>query len=181
MSVPKAYQALVEALDRLPNIGPNAADRLAQHLLLTEQLSALQGALQKAQDTLQLCSSCRAISDIQGCFACAQAKEPHLLVVASLEHQQQALQIGYKGQTFVLHGLLSPVQGRGPKQLGIASLQQLIIDNQFVSIVVALDCSVEGQATAHFLQQLLSQYDDRLTNTPWAQWHLQHVISETVE
>lgn len=175
-SLPKAYTALVAALDSLPNIGPNAAERLAQHLLLSGNLSTLQQALAQAQDSLELCATCQAIREKSHCSACQHAELAELLIVATVRQQQQALVSGFAGQVFVLHGLLSPVQGRGPKQLGLHKLQQLIEARSFTAIAVALDDSVEGRATVHFLQQWLSQLLGEaapLHLTTWTQWQAQ--------
>lgn len=159
MSVPSAYQQLVDALDQLPSIGPNAAERISDYLVRSQSIAKLQEALTLAQ-SLKLCECCQTFTDGELCQQCQQvlASEPSqkLLVVESFQHYQQAIKQGFNGIVFVLHGLLSPIAGIGPKELNLAKLQALVVQQSFSDITLALANSAEGRTTQQYLQTLLS-------------------------
>lgn len=157
MTAPSAYQQLLEAFDRLPGIGPNAAERISNYLIRSQAIAELQEVLNQAQ-SLQLCSQCQTFSEAELCLQCQQAAaltRPELLVVESFQQQQQASKQGFTGVVFVLHGLLSPIAGIGPQELKLSKLVALVEQHNFSAITLALTKNAEGQTTQQYIQILL--------------------------
>lgn len=160
MSSPRAYEELLNALDQLPSIGPNAAERIGNFLIRSQSITSLQEALTQAA-SLKLCERCQAFANAKFCDHCQQQQSLqetalHLLVVESYRQYQQALKQGFMGTIFVLHGLLSPIAGVGPKELNLNKLKDLAVQQQFLSITLALANSAEGRTTQQFIQALLN-------------------------
>lgn len=172
MSLPKAYVQLVQALDQLPTVGPLAAERFAQHLLNTEQGAHLQRALNQALAELKRCEHCQAYSQENCCELCADTERHQhgVLVVASVAQQQQALAAGFAGQIFILHGLLSPLAGIGPKQLRLDKLKTLLTHTKAQSIILALEDSAEGRATRQFIQEFTELSSKEVQALSWENW-----------
>lgn len=171
MELPAAYQQLINAIDQLPAIGPRAAARLAQHLLIEGQEPLLQ-ALLRAKQELKLCTLCQSFSTHSICSCCEdmQRDQSALLIVASIEEQQLAEQKGWRGLYFVLHGLLSPMANRGPKKLGIPLLQQRLISADIRKICIALEASAEGKATSQFISYLPEMSGKDVECINWSEW-----------
>lgn len=174
MMLPAAYQQLVSAIDELPSVGPRAAARLAQHLLISGQWRLLRDALEQASGIL-LCRHCRLYSAEEICTVCADPARNNkmLLVVAGMDDAVQAEQVGWRGHYYVLHGLLSPMTGIGPAQLGLPALAERAADPDLREIIVALDDSAEGRATSAFIRQLLQPATAVLTELSWQRWYEQ--------
>lgn len=170
MRLPTSYVALVQALDQLPGIGQKAASRLAQHLLVNVQGQPLLSALQQAVSTVQLCQKCRSLCTDSLCERCKNpdALQSSILVLAGCDEQQAALELGWTGQFFILHGLLSPMLGIGPKQLQLSLLKKRLTE-QKMPVIIAVDDSVEGRTTAQFIVSLLPS-DVEVQWLPWPQW-----------
>lgn len=171
MELPAAYQQLINAIDQLPAIGPRAAARLAQHLLIEGQEPLLQ-ALLRAKQELTLCRYCQSFSAQSICSCCqdAQRDQSSLLIVANLEEQQLAEQKGWRGLYFVLHGLLSPMANRGPKKLGIPLLQQRLSGADIKTVCIALEASAEGKATTQFISYLPEVVGKDVECISWSEW-----------
>lgn len=150
---------LIEALRRLPGVGPKSAQRMAFHLLDRDRDGAayLTTTLAEALTGIERCPSCRMFREDQQCRYCAQAREAtgQLCVVeapADLLAIENAA--GYRGRYFVLMGKLSPLDGIGPAELGLETLAQLLADGSVRELIIAINPSVEGEATAYFLAEL---------------------------
>lgn len=173
MRLPAAYLQLVQALDQLPAVGPRAAARLAQHLLNSGDGAVLMQALQRAGNEVQRCRGCRCYSQSELCDICSdeQRDTSRWLVVAGVEELLQAEQAGWTGQYFVLHGLLAPMAGRGPNQLGLDQLQQRAATAaQPLQITLALESTAEGRATSAFIVSLLATTGVELAVHDWTEW-----------
>lgn len=158
MSVAPEYQVLVQALDQLPGIGPQAAQRCARWLLQQPHNSLLE-ALQNAR-ALQPCPRCRRYCRVQSSEpSCCEynRNHPDLLVVQHDEDISCYRAKGYLGRFFVLHGLLSPMQGVGPKQLHLAQLTQVLQQEPPLRVGLCLPADVDAQTTAFYLRQLIQQ------------------------
>ncbi len=158
MSVAPEYQALVQALDQMPGIGPQAAVRCARWLL-QQPHSALLNALRDAQE-LQPCPRCRRYWRPQPpAVSCCEhvRNHPDLLVVPHDEDIDRYRALGYQGHFFVLHGVLSPMQGIGPKQLRLAELTHRLQHEPVARIGLCLPADVEAQTTAYYVRQLIQQ------------------------
>lgn len=172
MQLPAQYRQLIECFDALPGIGPRAAARMAQHVLEHESGERLQQAILSARKVLQHCSCCRAYSDLSICPLCADSERSalHLLVLAGVEDQIRWEEAGYRGGYFVLHGLLSPVAGIGPRQLHLPDLKQRVetlvsvaeASSESLLVQVVLDSSVEADATGQFIEDMLAGFACRV-------------------
>lgn len=160
--LPAPLQALAAEFDRLPGIGPKAAERLARRLVLNPARGeALNVALETVLNQIDLCPQCRCYRLQQQCPACepGRLRQPDgtmLLVFEQLQECQLVLEAGWQAPVFVLHGLLSPLDRVGPLQLGLDCLQaQLESSEHLVEVVLVLDDSVEARTTAHYLDTLV--------------------------
>ncbi|MDO6681557.1 MULTISPECIES: toprim domain-containing protein [unclassified Oceanobacter] len=166
-ATPAPLLALAQCLDQLPGIGPKAAARMARKLVLQPALAAdLEAALATVQQQVALCPVCRCYSVNSVCRQCDGVVEAgtDLWVLAQPE---QLADIDTAAQGFVLHGLLSPVEGIGPEQLGLGSLYQRLCDpqQQPSRLIICLDESVEGRTTGFYVQTLAQR-----AGVPFLQW-----------
>lgn len=152
----RAFNDLIAALRKLPTIGPKTARRMALHLLQQDRQGAIElnQALSVALAELNLCAQCRQLSAQTLCDICIDAQRDQSLVcvVSTLDDLIRIEQSDvFQGRYFVLNGLLSPIDGVGPEQLGLPSLLQQIEQGVISELVLAIGTQVEGEATAHFI------------------------------
>jgi recombination protein RecR len=157
-----ALAALIEALRALPGVGPKSAQRMAFHLLQDARpaAQALSASLQRALERVNRCRQCRMLTEAELCDICASPqRDPALLCVVESPADVVAIEMsgGYRGRYFVLMGHLSPLDGIGPEQLGGAQFAALLTAGQVREVILATNSTVEGEATAHFLAQLVRQ------------------------
>jgi len=154
---------LVESLTILPGVGPKSAQRLALHLLEKDKAGAqmLVENLAEALEKVGHCQQCRNLTEEDICPICVDAKrnDEQLCVVETPAEVLALEQTGFKGRYFVLFGRLSPIEGIGPDQIGLEQLKQLVIDKGIAEVILATNPTVEGEATAQFIQQLLSRVE----------------------
>lgn len=153
-------ERLIEALRRLPGIGPKSAQRLAFHLLQHDRDGArlLGQALQDAVSTIKNCESCNTFSENNLCPTCEDAERDvsQLCVVESPSDQLMIEQtLTYKGLYFILMGRLSPLDGIGPKELQLGRLISRATDGLVKEVVLATNFTNEGEATAHYISETL--------------------------
>jgi recombination protein RecR len=151
---------LIEALRCLPGVGPKSAQRIAFHLLERNREGAqrLAAALKEAVETVRNCERCRNFSDASLCRVCASAKrDASLLCVVESPTDIGLIEQagGYNGRYFVLMGRLSPLDGIGPADLGMEKLMVLLNTGEVTEVILATSTTVEGQATAHYLTELI--------------------------
>jgi recombination protein RecR len=157
-----ALAALIDALRALPGVGPKSAQRMAFHLLQDARPAAqnLSAALQRALERVGRCRQCRMLTEAGLCEICANpGRDAALLCVVESPADVVAIEQsgGYRGRYFVLMGHLSPLDGIGPEQLGSAELNRLLAAGEVREVILATNSTVEGEATAHFLSQLVHQ------------------------
>ncbi len=154
---------LVESLTILPGVGPKSAQRLALHLLEKDKAGAamLVENLSEALEKVGHCQKCRNLTENDLCPVCDDVKrnDDQLCVVETPAEVLAIEQTGFRGRYFVLFGRLSPIEGIGPDALGLHNLKQLVLDNQVQEVILATNPTVEGEATAQFIQQLLKAQD----------------------
>jgi recombination protein RecR len=160
MKYSPALARLIEAFRCLPGVGPKSAQRMAFQLLERNRDGAreLCRALETAVDTVGQCRRCRMLSDAELCPICAasQRDATQICVVETPADVIAVEQSGsYRGTYFVLLGHLSPLDGVGPEQLGIALLEARLDEGQVREVILATNPTVEGDATAHFLGELI--------------------------
>ncbi len=161
-------ERLIQLLARLPGFGPRSARRAALHLMRKreELLGPLADALRVARDRIVTCSACGNIDTIDPCTICADARrEPATLVVVETVADLWALERAgvVRGRYHVLGGVLSPLDGVGPDDLNLAGLVGRVMGDGVTEVILAVNATVDGQTTAHFVMDLLSHLDVKLT------------------
>ena len=158
MKYPPSLVALIRELSRLPGIGPKSAQRLAFHLFEQprEDIERLASALLEAKRDLHSCSVCFNITDSQKCDVCSDPSRDQS-VICVVEEPGDVIAIErsgeYRGLYHVLHGVLSPMNGVGPDRLHIKPLLPRVQEG--MEVILATGTTVEGDATALYLQRLL--------------------------
>jgi len=153
-------EALKQALRRLPGVGPKSASRMAYHLLERDREGARQiaQALTNAIDRIIHCKRCNNLSETEMCPICLSARRDKslLCVVESPSDLVSLDQSGvYNGLYFVLMGRLSPLDGIGPEEIGIPRLEGLLDEGTIKEVVLPTNLTVEGEATAHYISDLV--------------------------
>jgi recombination protein RecR len=155
-----SLNALIDALRRLPGVGIRSAQRIAFHLLQHDRDGALKlaAALSGAVGQVHHCQRCHTFSEKTLCDVCADPRRDGAkLAVVETPADQAALERtgSYRGLYFVLMGRLSPLDGVGVKEIGVAELLERAADPTVQEVILALGFSAEGEATAHVLGQAL--------------------------
>jgi recombination protein RecR len=155
-----ALSALIDALRTLPGVGPKGAQRMAFHLLQEGRpgARALAQALNSALEQIGRCSRCRMLTEGALCSICAQPqRDGALLCIVESPADVVAIEQsgGYRGRYFVLMGHLSPLDGIGPDELGVQQLEAQLDEGGIREVILATNPTVEGEATAHFLSELV--------------------------
>jgi recombination protein RecR len=160
-------ERLIQELKHLPGIGQKTAQRLAFHLLRTEQEEALAlaEAIRGARENIRECSVCNNITDVDPCLYCSSAtRNPKIICVvegppniSAIEKTRQ-----FQGLYHVLGGVLSPLQGIGPDQLRIKSLIERL-KGGVDEVIIATNPTAEGEATAVYLSKLLKPLGVRVS------------------
>jgi recombination protein RecR len=156
----KGLERLVEALRVLPGVGPRSAQRMAYHLLQRDRGGAgqLAQALASALTGVHHCTRCNNFTEEEVCALCrSPRRDPSLLCVvetpADLAMVEQTL--SYSGMYFVLLGRLSPLDGVGPRDIGLDRLLARAADGQVEEVILATNFTNEGEATAHYIAEML--------------------------
>jgi recombination protein RecR len=151
---------LIEELKKLPGVGSKSAQRLAFHILRSDEsdAQALAGAIRDVKEKLHLCSVCNNITDVDPCTYCSSPTRNQRLVcvveeptnIAAIEKTRH-----FNGVYHVLHGSISPLHGVGPEHLRITNLMKRIDHGDVDEVIVATNPTVEGEATAVYLSQTI--------------------------
>ncbi len=156
----KGVDRLVEALRVLPGVGPKAAQRMAYHLLQHDREGAgqLACALSTALSTVRRCAKCNNFSEDEVCVLClSPRRDASLLCVvetpADLAVVEQTL--SYSGMYFVLMGRLSPLDGVGPRDIGLDRLLERVSGGEVQEVILATNLTNEGEATAHYVAEMV--------------------------
>jgi recombination protein RecR len=164
----KGLDQLVQALRVLPGVGPRSAQRMAYHLLQHDRPGAeqLAQALGHALETVQRCAKCNNFSEEEVCALCrSPRRDASLLCIvetpADLAMVEQTL--SYSGMYFVLMGRLSPLDGVGPRDIGLDRLQARACDGEVREVILATNFTNEGEATAHYIAEMLRARGIRVT------------------
>ena len=161
-------ERLIQLLARLPGLGPRSARRAALHLIRRreELLAPLASAMQTAHDRILVCSACGTIDTADPCAVCADPRrDPAVLVVVETVADLWALERAgaIRARYHVLGGVLSPLDGVGPDDLNIAALAQRLAGGEIRELILALNATVDGQTTAHYLTGVIGQTDVKMT------------------
>jgi recombination protein RecR len=155
-----SLQALIEALRRLPGVGVKSASRMAFHLLQHDREGAqvLARALEQAATRVRHCSECHTFTENEVCATCLDPRRDRSqLCVVETPADQAALErtAAFKGLYFVLMGKLSPLDGIGPKDIGLAKLFDRATNGVVQEVILATNFTAEGEATAHVIAEAL--------------------------
>ncbi len=175
--LPKSIRILIEELSKLPGIGPKSAQRLAIYLLHQPEsgLKPLGESILKLKENVVFCSTCWNIAESDPCKICDSNERnkniicvvEEILDVAALEKTGE-----YNGVYHVLHGVLSPIDGLGPEQLKLGALFERVKggfinsdggNEKFLEVIIATNPSLEGEATALYIQKHLREYGVKVT------------------
>ncbi|MGE0810618.1 MAG: recombination mediator RecR [Immundisolibacter sp.] len=151
--------ALTQALQRLPGVGPKSARRMAFHLLVRDRDGGrrLGQVLLDAMERVGRCQQCRNLTELEVCALCsAPQRDPSLLCVVESPADVQAIDgaSGFQGLYYVLHGHLSPLDGIGPEELELDRLEARLDVGEVRELILATNPTVEGEATAHYIAEL---------------------------
>ncbi|MBG6056878.1 recombination mediator RecR [Cryobacterium sp. PH31-AA6] len=161
-------QELIDELGRLPGIGPKSAQRIAFHILQTEQfdVTRLANVLLEVRDKVRFCSICGNVSEQETCLICRDPRRnPAMICVVEEAKDVVAIERTreFKGLYHVLGGAISPIDGIGPDDLRIRQLMQRLADNTVQEVIIATDPNLEGEATATYLSRLLTTLEIKVT------------------
>lgn len=160
MNFSPAIENLIEALRCLPGVGPKSAQRMTLHLLERDREGAdvLANALGEAIDKVGHCRRCRNFTELDVCEICVDAKRD-ATTICVVETPADVLAVessgSFRGIYYVLMGHLSPIDGIGPEDIGLDQLHQRVIAEDIEEIILATNPTVEGEATAYYLTDLL--------------------------
>ncbi len=161
-------ERLIQLLARLPGLGPRSARRAALFLIKKREqiMGPLAGALQTALEKIQICSVCGNIDTRSPCTVCTDPRrEPSIMVVVADVADLWALERAHavNARYHVLGGTLSPLDGIGPQDLTIDALIKRAHDPAVTEIILALNATVDGQTTAHYITDLLHDANVKVT------------------
>jgi recombination protein RecR len=167
---PPSLENLIEQFSRLPGIGQKSATRMALHILMNNRELAdnLAKSLVAVKEKIKFCSVCFNLTDDDPCAICRNEGRANgtICVVESPADQLALEEFGiFKGRYHVLHGVLAPLDGVGPEDLKIGALLNRLAREEIREVILATNPTAEGEATASFLFNLLSQKDRDLKIT----------------
>jgi recombination protein RecR len=168
MKTPSSLEELIAALRCLPGVGPRSAQRMTYHLLQRDRPGAarLATALGNVLERIRHCEKCNSYAEDAVCELCGSGRRDatQLCVVESpgevlIMEQAQC----YRGLYFVLMGALSPLDGIGPKEIHLERLLKRATDGTVREVILATNFTVEGDATAHYVGELLRERGLKVT------------------
>ncbi len=160
MKPPASFERLPRALKKLPGVGPKSAQRFAFHLLQRDREAAreLSLGLSEALANVRQCRRCNTFTEDEICEICTSPRrDPAVLCVVESPADQLAIEQtrSFDGLYFVLMGRLSPLDGIGPAELNFERLRERVSDGLVREVILATNYTQEGEATAHYLGELL--------------------------
>ena len=163
-----ALQDLIDALGRLPGIGPKSAQRIAFYVLSRpkDEAKLLAQALMDAKEKIRFCSQCGNISQEELCTICRNPKRDQSVICVV----EEAKDVGaiertrsYRGLYHVLGGAIDPINGIGPEQLRLRELLKRLSGSTVQEIIIATNPNIEGEATATYLTRTISPLGLKVT------------------
>lgn len=165
--IPKSIQNLIEAFERLPGIGPKTAQRLTFYLLHApkEESQALAKAALEMKEKTILCAICFNIGESSPCNICADSSRDQTIIMV-VENPLDVLALekaSFKALYHVLHGVISPLENIGPDEIHIRELLPRLKDGKVKELILATNPTMEGEATAMYIQRLISPLGIQIT------------------
>ena len=163
-----ALDTLIQALRRLPGVGVKSAQRMAFHLLQHDREGALQmaQALTQAATQVKHCALCNTLTQAHICPTCSdESRDQTRLCVVETPADQYALERtgAFKGLYFVLMGKLSPLDGIGPKDIGLQKLFDRVAEGKVQEVILATNFTAEGEVTSHVISEELKARNVHVT------------------
>lgn len=165
---PKPIEKLIRHLTKFPGIGRRSAERIVGYILeaADKEVELLAQSIQETKRTIRLCRICRNFSESEVCEICQDQKREHSLICV-VENPQDVIAIeksgNFNGIYYVLGGAISPLEGRGHKELEVQGLLSLIKQGNVREVILATDADAEGEVTALYLTQLLKPTQVKLS------------------
>lgn len=168
MADSNSLEALIQSLRLLPGVGVKSASRMAFHLLQHNRPGAqtLAQALNDAVQTVRQCALCHTFTESEVCKTCSDPKRDRSkLCVVETPADQSAVErtAAYQGLYFVLMGRLSPLDGIGPRDIGLKKLFERVLEGEVREVILATNFTAEGEATAHVIGEALKPHGLQLT------------------
>jgi recombination protein RecR len=166
--LPEPLERLISELSRLPGVGPKTAQRLAFHVLRADRQRAdgLAQAIVDVKARIGYCERCYNISEGALCAICASPRRDQS-VICVVETALDVLAVErtaeFTGLYFVLHGVISPIDGVGPEQIHVPQLIDRVRDESIAEVIIATDADIEGEATAVYMQHALAPLGVKVT------------------
>lgn len=163
-----AIQDLIDALGRLPGIGPKSAQRIAFHILQAEPeiAAALVDSIRTVKERVKFCTTCGNVSEEDECRICRDPRRENTSICV-VEESKDVIAIErtreFRGKYHVLGGAISPIDGIGPDQLRIRELMARLSDPEIVEVILATDPNLEGEATATYLARMIKPLDIKVS------------------
>jgi recombination protein RecR len=163
-----AVQELIDELGRLPGVGPKSAQRIAFHILESdnEDMKRLANAIVSVKERVKFCTICGNVAEQETCNICRDPRrDPSAICV--VEESKDVIAVertrSFRGRYHVLGGSINPIAGIGPEQLRIRELLSRLSDDQVQEIIIATDPNLEGEATATYLVRMLKTIGIKVT------------------
>ncbi len=163
-----AIQDLIDALGRLPGIGPKSAQRIAFHILQAEPeiAAALVDSISTVKERVKFCTTCGNVSEEDECRICRDPRRENSSICV-VEESKDVIAIErtreFRGKYHVLGGAISPIDGIGPEQLRIRELMSRLSDPDIKEVILATDPNLEGEATATYLARMIKPLDIKVS------------------
>lgn len=163
-----AIQDLIDALGRLPGIGPKSAQRIAFHILQAEPeiAAALVDSIRTVKERVKFCTTCGNVSEEDECRICRDPRRENSSICV-VEESKDVIAIErtreFRGKYHVLGGAISPIDGIGPEQLRIRELMERLRDPDIKEVILATDPNLEGEATATYLARMIKPLDIKVS------------------
>ena len=154
-----SMERLINEFSKLPSVGKKTAQRYAYHLLTMSEseVKDFADAMITAKESVHYCKVCANFTDKEVCDICARAKKEPIICVVKEPKDVSALEKvrEFNGTYHVLHGVINPLEGKGPNDINIRSLLSRVSEEQIKEVIVATNPDVEGEATAMYIANLL--------------------------
>lgn len=163
-----SVERLIEAFRRLPGVGKRSAERLALHLLSAppEDAYRLSEAVRDARDRVHRCSQCRNLTETEPCAICGdEGRDRETVCIVEHPAGTMAIEKGgaFRGTYFVLHGVLNPLEGVGPSELGLDGFFDRVERGGVREVIVATNATAEGEATALYVSRVVGKFGVAVT------------------
>lgn len=169
MQISPLFSKLVQSLQCLPGVGPKSSQRMALHLLQRDRQSGidLANVLLDAMTNIGQCERCRTLTELKICTICNNSRRQENASICIVESPADIVAIEqtgqYAGQYFVLMGHLSPIDGIGPKDIGLNLLEDRLSKEDIKEVILATSPTIEGDATAYYIANICHKHEVPVT------------------